>query len=228
MVPTDEMADGLSHIGFERLRVVGRGINDATFSPSRRSGALRARWRARDDDLVAICISRFAPEKDFPLVIDAYKAMRAANPGTQLVLVGEGPMESELRRANIGHVVAGRLEDEDLSAHYASGDVFLFASLTETFGNVTLEAMASGLAVVAYRTAAARQHIKHEHSGLLAAPGDRADFIALAARLAGEPVLVPELGHRARAAIQPVSWERITRDFESVLAEFGTPTPSAA
>jgi glycosyltransferase involved in cell wall biosynthesis len=219
MVPTDEMAGELAALGFDRLRVVGRGVSAATFSPSQRRAGLRAQWGAGEDSLIALCVSRFAPEKNFPLVLDAYAAMRAVDPAIRLVLVGDGPLLEELRRANTGSVIAGRLVNGELSAHYASADVFLFPSVTETFGNVTLEAMASGLAVVAYRTAAARQHIEHGVSGLLADAGDRAGFIAQAERLAREPALARELGRAARLAAAPVSWERITLDFEAVLRE---------
>ena len=219
MVPTDEMAAELARLSFERLRVVGRGVNAQTFSPARRRSELRAQWGAGEQDLVALCVSRFAPEKNFPLVLEAYEAMRRANSATRLVLVGDGPLLAQLRKANTGSVIAGRLVNGELSAHYASADVFLFPSVTETFGNVTLEAMASGLAVVAFRYAAARQHLEHGRSGLLAEPGDRAGFIALAGRLAREPALARELGRAARAAAEPVSWERITADFEVVLLD---------
>ncbi|HET9734852.1 MAG TPA: glycosyltransferase family 1 protein [Burkholderiales bacterium] len=219
MVPTDEMAEDLGRLGFERLRVVGRGVNAGTFSPDRRRPALRSRWGAAADDLVALCVSRFAPEKNFPLVLEAYAAMRRANPSVKLVLVGDGPLEQELRAANTGSVIAGRLVNGELSAHYASADVFLFPSVTETFGNVTLEAMASGLAVVAYRYAAARQHIEDGVSGLLAEPGDRTGFIGHAVSLACEPQRARELGRAARIAAAPVSWERITADFDAVLRD---------
>jgi glycosyltransferase involved in cell wall biosynthesis len=226
MVPTHEMAADLGRLGFERLRVVGRGVNAATFSPQRRRAALRARWGAGEDDLVALCVSRFAPEKNFPLVLDAYAAMRRASPSTKLVLVGDGPMEDELRAANTGSVIAGRLVNGELSAHYASADVFLFPSLSETFGNVTLEAMASGLAVVAYRTAAARQHIEDGVSGLLAEPGDRAGFMAHAVSLARDAERARELGCAARVAAAPFSWERIAGDFEAVLLETARVRPA--
>ncbi|MGA7985950.1 MAG: glycosyltransferase family 1 protein, partial [Burkholderiales bacterium] len=183
LVPTRELAQQLGAQGFERLRVVGRGVNPQVFTPTRRSQAVRAHWGAGDDTLVALCVSRFAPEKNFPLVIEAYQAMRRQRTDTKLVLVGDGPLLERLRRAGIGCVIAGRLVNGELSAHYASADVFLFPSITETFGNVTLEAMASGLGVVAYDYAAARQHLEHGRSALLAPFDDRAAFIAHAERL---------------------------------------------
>jgi glycosyltransferase involved in cell wall biosynthesis len=168
---------------------------------------------------VALCVSRFAPEKNFPLVIEAFEAMRRERPDVKLVLVGDGPMGEALRRRNIGYVIAGRLVNGRLSAHYASGDVFLFPSTTETFGNVTLEAAASGLGIVAYRYAAARQHLEHEHSALLPPFDDSGEFVAAARRMAQEPSLARRLGAAARAAAERLTWEKIVGDFEAVLAD---------
>jgi glycosyltransferase involved in cell wall biosynthesis len=219
MVPTDEMAQDLARLGFEKLRVVGRGVNSATFAPGKRDPALRAQWGASEDTPVALCVSRFAPEKNFPLVLEAYRAMRAVRADTRLVLVGDGPMEQELKRQGIGVVVAGRLVNGALSAHYASADIFLFPSTTETFGNVTMEAMASGLAVVAYDYAAARQHIVHGRSGLLAPVDDRIGFINQAAALARDLPRARSLGRHARTVAEPLGWEKVVADFEQVLRE---------
>jgi glycosyltransferase involved in cell wall biosynthesis len=219
LVPTAELAAELGEDGFERLRVVGRGVNPAVFTPQRRSAELRASWGADEDTPVALCVSRFAPEKNFPLVIRAYEAMRRVRPDTKLVLVGDGPMAEELRKQNVGYVIAGRKVNGELSRHYASADVFLFPSTTETFGNVTLEAMASGLGIVAYDYAAARQHLEHERSALLAPVDDEAAFIAAAERLARSPSLARSLGSAARARAEHLTWERIVEDFEGVLLD---------
>jgi glycosyltransferase involved in cell wall biosynthesis len=219
LVPTAELAAELGEDGFERLRVVGRGVNPAVFTPQRRSAELRASWGADEDTPVALCVSRFAPEKNFPLVIRAYEAMRRVRSDTKLVLVGDGPMAEELRKQNVGYVIAGRKVNGELSRHYASADVFLFPSTTETFGNVTLEAMASGLGIVAYDYAAARQHLEHERSALLAPVDDEAAFIAAAERLARSPSLARSLGSAARARAEHLTWERIVEDFEGVLLD---------
>jgi glycosyltransferase involved in cell wall biosynthesis len=116
-------------------------------------------------------------------------------------------------------VVAGRLVNGELSAHYASADIFLFPSTSETFGNVTMEAMASGLAVVAYDYAAARQHIVHGRSGLLARVDDRISFIEHAAALACDLSRARILGRQARAVAEPLGWDKVVADFASVLAD---------
>ena len=219
MVPTAELAEELTAYGISGLRVVGRGVNPAVFSPAKRSRALRARWGATEDTPVALCVSRFAPEKNFPLVIQAFEAIRAVRRDARLVLVGDGPMTEELRRRNVGYVIAGRLVNGELSAHYASADIFLFASTSETFGNVVLEAMASGLGIAAYRYAAAREHLRDGESALLAPLDDERAFMAAAVRLACELPLARRLGRAARAAAEDITWERIVRDFEAVLTD---------
>ena len=223
MVPTAELAQSLEQQGFRDLRVVGRGVNPEVFSPAKRSKELRAGWGATDDTPVALCVSRFAPEKNFPLVIEAYEAMRHARPDIKLVLVGDGPMSEALKKRNVGYVIAGRLVNGALSAHYASGDIFLFPSTTETFGNVTLEAAASGLGIVAYNYAAAREHLAHERSALLPVFDDRAAFIGQAVRMARDLGMARRLGAAARAAAAPITWDRIAGDFEAVLLDVAHP-----
>lgn len=219
MVPTAELADELKAAGYRGLRVVGRGVNPQVFTPERRSRVLRAQWGADDHTPVAMCVSRFAPEKNFPLVIEAFEAMRRERPDAKLVLVGDGPMSDALCKRNVGYVIAGRLVNGKLSAHYASGDVFLFPSTTETFGNVTLEAMASGLGIVAYRYAAARQHLEDGRSALLAPFDDAGAFVAAACRMVRDMDLVRTLGAAARRNAESLTWERIVGDFEGVLAD---------
>src|SRR5688572_3040813 len=219
MVPTREIAEELAAQRFERLRVVGRGVNPQVFSPERRSAELRAAWGASERTLVALCVSRFAPEKNFALVIRAYEAVRRIRADAKLVLVGDGPLADELRKKNIGYVIAGRKVNGELSRHYASADVFLFPSMSETWGNVTLEAMASGLGIVAYDYAAAREALRHGESALLAPFGDAHAFIAHAERLACEPELARALGKEARKAAERLTWERIVQDFEAVLVD---------
>lgn len=219
MVPTREMADDLERLRFERLRVVSRGVNPQVFSPERRSRELRATWGADEDTLVALCVSRFAPEKNFPLVIEAYEAMRRIRPASRLVLVGDGPLAEKLKQQNVGYVIAGRKVNGELSMHYASADVFLFPSMTETFGNVTVEAMASGLGIVAYDYAAAREVLRHGESALLAPFGDAAAFVSHAQTLARDPALVRNLGRAARSRAESLTWDRIVDDFEAVLRD---------
>ncbi len=217
LVPTEEMAADLGRLGFERLRVVGRGVDPQVFTPGRRRAELRESWDAGPDTMVVLCVSRFAAEKNFLLLIEAFEQMRAVRPDCKLVLVGEGPLVEDLRRTSNGIVIAGWKADGELSAHYASGDVFLFPSATETFGNVTLEAMASGLAIVAYDYAAAKQYLTDGVSASLAPVGDHAAFIARAVELAKDFELARRLGAEARRRAEGIPWDAVVTDFEAVL-----------
>lgn len=217
LVPTHEMLEQLAAEGFQRLRVVSRGVDVALFDPARRSRELRRRWGLGDDGLAVLHVGRLAAEKNLPLVLRAFNAVKTRNPTARLVLVGDGPERRELERGSPQHVYAGMRTGVDLAEHYASGDLFLFPSLTETYGNVTVEAMASGLPVVAYDYAAAREHIRDGENGLTAPCGDADRFVALAAALADDPARRRALGERARATALPLSWERIHDAVEEAL-----------
>ncbi len=219
LVPTAELAAELRALGFANLRVLARGVDTRLFHPERRDPALRRSWGAGPADPVALYVGRLAAEKNLQVVLAAYEALRAIRPTARLVLVGDGPLAARLRVRHPEIVFPGARTGADLAAHYASADLFLFPSLTETFGNVTLEAMASGLAVVAFDYAAAHQHIIHGRSGLLAPRGDPAAFVAAARQLAEEPGLLQRLGPAARQAVSDFDWERIHGQLEQWLLE---------
>ena len=122
--------------------------------------------------------------------------MQQVRGALRFVVVGDGPLGPALTRAHPDLVFRGFRTGDDLAAHYASADIFLFPSETETFGNVTLEAMASGLAVVAYDDAAARVHVEHGVTGALARPGDGRRFIEAAVALARTPESLPAMRRR--------------------------------
>ncbi|MCU0803562.1 MAG: glycosyltransferase family 1 protein [Burkholderiales bacterium] len=216
MVPTGELKAELEAAGFQRLEVVGRGIDQRVFAPERRDARIRASWGCRADEPVALYVGRLAPEKGLALFVEAALAARVANPALRVVLVGDGPDAASLRKRHPDFVFAGMRFGSDLAAHYASGDVFVFPSTTETFGNVTTEALASGLAVVAFDYAAARQYIRHGHSGLLARPGDRDAFVAHAQSLAADAVLRERLRSEAAQVGAGLSWPRVIDDLEAV------------
>jgi glycosyltransferase involved in cell wall biosynthesis len=217
LVPTREMQASLTNAGFERVKVVGRGVDSRLFSPARRSERLRSTWGCRGNETVALYVGRLAPEKNLGVFVDAALAMRAVDTSLRVVLVGDGPQADDLRARHPDFVFAGMRTGGDLAEHYASADVFVFPSVTETFGNVTLEAMASGLAPVAYDYAAARQYLRHETSALLAPLDDTAAFVRMAARLAGDAGLRSRLRGESRRAAEAASWDRTFDDLERVL-----------
>jgi len=225
MVPTGEMRRDLAALDFERLAIVGRGIDTALFSPARRSTELRRSWGCEGDEPVAICVGRVAAEKNMPLFIEAARAMRVIEPRLRIVLVGDGPEAAALRAANPDVIFAGMRIGEDLAAHYASADIFLYPSITETFGNVTVEALASGLAVLAYDYAAAREYITDNDTGVLAPFDDREVFITKARWMAQSPACLPVMRRRAREQAERLSWENVFDDLEQVLLSIADRAP---
>jgi glycosyltransferase involved in cell wall biosynthesis len=219
LVPTVAMLHNLEKHGYLNLRVVARGVDTRLFNPAKRSAALRSQWRVKPDQPVALYVGRLASEKNLPLVMRAYAAMRAERPDVRLVLVGDGPERAALESAHPDCVFAGMRKGDDLAVHFASGDVFLFPSTTETFGNVTLEAMASGLAVVAYDYAAASEHIRHGSNGVVATFDNADEFVALAENLAREPQRIANVREHARKTAERIDWEAVHDEFEAALLD---------
>ncbi|ODU91301.1 MAG: glycoside hydrolase [Thiobacillus sp. 65-69] len=229
LVPTEGIRRELAASGYDNLEIIGRGVDTRLFHPGRRDPALRARWGVAPDDTVALYVGRLAAEKNLALVFRAYDAMREAHAPTRLVLVGDGPERAAWQAKRPDAVFCGTQTGETLAAHYASGDVFLFPSLTETWGNVTIEAMASGLAVVAYDCAAAEEVIRHGENGLKAAPEEALSFLREAAALAPDRLLQRRLGAAASARAAQLSWDAIVDGFERVLLRLAhTHAPAGA
>lgn len=217
-VPNEGLRQEMEVQRYRNLAVIGRGIDTALFNPRRRSRELRHRWGVSENELAVIYVGRLAPEKNLDAVAEGFKAIRAHHHlNARMVWVGDGPARAELEAQNPDHVFAGMRTGEDLATHYASADIFLFPSLSETFGNVTLEAMASGLAVLAYHYAAAAEYVRHGHNGLTAPFGNQQEFYDLATRLALEPELVGWLGKNARSDTESLSWEAVCDKFEHFL-----------
>jgi len=226
-VATHELQAQLAHAGYQRLRVVARGVDTELFTPERRSVELRHSWGASDTDVVVLYVGRLAPEKNMPGLFSAFDQVRRSVPAARLVLVGNGPQHAALEKRHPNHIFAGMRHGEDLATHYASGDLFLFPSLTETFGNVTLEAMASGLAVVAYNYAAAREHILHLRSGMLASMGDADAFSTFAAEVGADDALRDKLRHGAREVALGIRWDKVVDDLAEALSGLALPLEHA-
>jgi glycosyltransferase involved in cell wall biosynthesis len=216
-VPTREMAQTLLGQGYRRVEVIARGVDTALFAPARRSAALRRDWGVGETGLAVVGVGRLAPEKNLPLLLRAFDAIRARRPDARLVLVGDGPQREAIAREHPHAILAGMRGGEDLAAHYASADLFLFPSLSETFGNVTLEAMASGLCVIAYDYAAAAEVIRDVDNGFAVPRGDEAAFIERAQRAAEDDALRARLAAQARSSAEGLDWESIHDQFADAL-----------
>ena len=227
MVPTAQLEAELASSGFKRLSVVPRGIDTGLFSPNQRSAELRQSWGAGENDRVMIYVGRLAAEKNLGAVIQSYRGLKQQYPDIKLVLVGDGPMRNELQENHTDIIFAGFRVGVDLAQHYASADLFMFASKTETFGNVTIEAMASGLAVVAFRHAAAGELIVSGTNGMLADPADDHSFEVAAQALLHSPALMRSVGQQAWHTANNLGWptvvEKTETVFQKILLEQGTP-----
>jgi len=228
LVPTDGIRRELLASGYENIEIIGRGVDTRLFHPGRRDPALRARWGVNENETVVLYVGRLAAEKNLDLVFRAFDAMREANPASRLVLVGDGPERAVWQGRRPDAIFCGIQVGAALAAHYASGDVFLFPSLTETWGNVTIEAMASGLAVVAYDCAAAEEVIRHGENGLKAPPEDAGAFVAEAVSLAHAKALQRRLGSAAAARAAQLSWDAIIDSYERMLERLALPQAGAA
>jgi UDP-2,3-diacylglucosamine pyrophosphatase LpxH len=227
MTPSRDMVDRLAAAGLRNVHLLGRGVDTALFAPRLRCEALRAEWGARAGTSVAIVVGRVAAEKNLELAMSAFERMREVEPGVQCVVIGDGPLRVPLEAKFPWVHFAGVRTGEDLAKHYASADVFLFPSETETFGNVLLEAMASGLATVSYDYAASAMHVCAGANGLKAAKGDSAEFIGHAlAALALRPD--HELRCRARATAETLGWDTVVSEFERQLETITTGDKPAA
>ncbi|NMG56461.1 glycosyltransferase family 4 protein [Aromatoleum aromaticum] len=217
-VATAALADELRGCGYRHLACVGRGVDTDLFSARRRRAALRASWGVGAGQLAVLHVGRLAPEKNPAVVLEAFRAVRRAHPGARLVWVGEGPLRGQLERDAVDQVFAGVQRGVALAEHFASADLFLFPSLTETFGNVTLEAMASGLPIVAYDLGAAREHLVDGVCARVLPPAGAEGFIEAACALAGDGEARRAFGAAARQVAEQLAWPRILDRFEAHLA----------
>ncbi|SFW17455.1 glycosyltransferase family 4 protein [Luteibacter sp. UNCMF366Tsu5.1] len=217
LVPTGQLAGELNELGVHDVRVLRRAVDTMRFHPQRRDESLRASWGVSADTPVVLSVGRVAPEKNLHVVIDAYRALARRVPEARCVIVGDGPGRAALEAAHPDVIFAGTRRGDELAAYYASADMFIFPSLTETFGNVVLEAMASGLPVVAYAEAAAREFIHNGQNGIRVAPGNEGGLVERAAALGADAIVRATMGAAARASVAGLSPDSVIAAFESIM-----------
>lgn len=218
LAPTKQMADELKALGFKNTAVLSRGVDTELFSPDKRDEQLRAEWGANPEDRVVAYVGRVAREKNIDLAVEAFRRSRTDAQSSVMVIVGDGPERDRLQTKYPDIVFAGMRKGEDLARHYASSDIFLFPSITETFGNVVTEALSSGLAVVTYDYAAGRELVESGFNGFLAAYDQSEQFIdtaKVAMELDDEALRGMKV--QARETAMTVSWERVIKEFKRSL-----------
>ena len=217
MAPTSDVVEMLRREGFRNVAMMGRGVDTELFHPSRRDEALRAEWGVTPGAPVAIVVGRVAAEKNLSLAMECFRRMREQVPDLQCVCVGDGPIREALAvKHSFVHFVGVRT-GVDLAAHYASADILLFPSETETFGNVLLEGMASGLVTVSYDYAAAGKYVDHGRNAMKVAKGDSHAFAEMAMRALRE--WQGPMRAEARRSVESLGWDRVIETFETNLSE---------
>jgi len=206
--PSASTAQRLRSRGFENVRVWSHGVETSRFCPANRSEQIR-KSHGPPDALHVLYVGRFAPEKNLPVLFDAYRRVTAARPqASHLVLVGDGVYSARtVKRAPAHTTATGYLHGEDLVGAYASADVFVLPSRVETQGNVVLEAMASGLPVIAVREGGVQENVRDGVNGLLCEPGDPQSLADGIVRLLDDSALRKKLAANAVAWASERSWE---------------------
>jgi glycosyltransferase involved in cell wall biosynthesis len=217
LVPTRELQQFLQSNGFNDVVLLPRAVDTTQFDPARRDNALRAQWGVGEDGLVAIYVGRIAAEKNLDLAVRSFRALQKQRPDARFVWVGDGPARAKLQQENPDFIFCGIQRDETLARHFASGDFFIFPSHSETFGNVTLEAMASGVPPIAFDYGAAREHMRDEVHGAAIADGDDEGFIRAVVRIATQPVLHAAMSRACREAMLGLRPEQVASDFDALL-----------
>ena len=211
-----DTAEMLTRMGVQNAGVLDHGVDSRTFSPLARDPALRRSWGADESTPVAIHVGRLAAEKNLQLLQRAFAAFLDVHPHGRCVIVGDGPSSAEIKDACPQAVFAGMRKGEELARHYASGDVGIFPSTSETFGNVVLESLASGLVTVTYDYAAGRMHIANGIEGFLAPLHDEAAFLNQV-RAAAAKWNDSCLRQKGRLKAEGLSWDAVVAHFENEL-----------
>ena len=204
---------GVTHTG-----IWSRGVDPGVFAASWRSEAYRAAFGLGPEDLLVTYIGRIAREKNLGLLLEAWETLAPVRGAGQLVLVGRGPLEEEIRRREIPGVhVTGLLQGAALSAAYASADVFAFPSATETFGNSLLEAMGSGLPSLVAASGGVLEFTEHGRNAWLVEPDSAPAIVAGLRRLLTDVELRRRLGAGALATARARDWGSV---YDQLLADY--------
>lgn len=216
--PTKAVQRQLAGHGFRGTALWGRGVDSSVFNPSYRSQALRQRLGVASDSVLAVYVGRLGAEKGLDVALAAMREVAATpGPSMRFAVAGDGPYGDAARRlAPAGTIFAGRLSGRDLSEFYASADLFVFPSTTDTFGNVLLEAMASGLAIIAADAAPTRE-LLGERRGVIFPAEDSAALARRIIDLACNPERRELYARRGLAFAHGCTWDRV---FDALIADY--------
>jgi len=216
MVPTNEMKNQLEGMGFKNLKVVARGVDTQLFNPNKRSAVIRQSWNVKSETIVLLSVGRLAAEKNLDLTIQTYHTLKAADRDVKMVFAGDGPMRAITEVKCPDALFVGMCTHEQLATLYASADLLLFPSLTETFGNVTLESLACGTPVLAFNCAAAGEFITHKNNGWLAQCGNAQNYIQCSLDITTNPSILTFAREHTRTSVEHLGWDKIATQVETI------------
>ena len=216
MVPTQAMKFQLEAMGFKNLKVVARGVDTQLFHPDKRSDAMRQRWGVTPDTLVLLSVGRLAAEKNLDLTIQTYQALVAAGRPVKMVFAGDGPMRAATKAKCPDALFMGMCSHDELATLYASADLLLFPSLTETFGNVTLEALSSATPVLAFDCAAASDFVTDKKNGWLIDSNEPHTYIQRALDITSDSATLRQTREFSRHSVEHLGWDEIAGQVEGI------------
>src|SRR5437016_5792907 len=204
--------------GFDpaKLKILPRGLDTDLFHPARREPVFFEKFGARNGEVRLLYVGRISREKDLDLLAAAYRRLRKEGLSLQLFIVGHGPYSDAFAKSLPEAVFTGYLRGIELATAYASADVFVFPSTTDTFGNVILEAQASGLPVVVSDSGGPKELVEDNANGLITKSHDVEDFAHAIQALVMDPALRESMGKSARNSVTDRSWPSAFRRFWAV------------
>lgn len=211
-VPSRSTGDELSEKGISphKIKLLPRGVDINRFNPSKRNGYF-SRYPREDKRLKLLYVGRVSREKNLPVLANAFKMLTQLMDNVTLVIVGDGPYLAEMQETMSGTpcVFTGYLEGEELTAVYASCDLFVFPSTTDTFGNVVLEAQASGIPVIVTDEGGPRENIIPGETGLVVESDHELSLLAAIHGLLSDPQRLRHMGNAARRYMESRSFESV-------------------
>jgi glycosyltransferase involved in cell wall biosynthesis len=200
----------------EKLKIFPRGLDTELFHPTRRNPAFFEKFGAQNGEVRLLYVGRVSREKDLDLLAEVYRRLRDEDLPIQLFIVGHGPYSEALAKSLPEAFFTGYLTGSELATAYASADVFLFPSTTDTFGNVIIEAQASGIPVVVSDSGGPKELVQDNETGLITKSRDVDDLTHAVRTLVVDPALRERMGQRARQSVVDRTWPAAFRKFWSI------------
>jgi glycosyltransferase involved in cell wall biosynthesis len=199
-----------------KLKIFPRGLDTELFHPERRDPAFFQKFGAHDGEVRLLYVGRVSREKDLDFLATAYRHLRDQGMPVHLIVVGHGPYAEEFAKSLPEATLTGYLTGKELATAYASADIFVFPSTTDTFGNVIIEAQASGVPAVVSDSGGPKELVQHNENGFITKSHDLDDYTRAVRALVVDPARRKAMGDRARQSVLDRTWPSALRKFWSI------------